>query len=1046
MEAVAGGWTRVALQPDSGMLSYAPTSSALGAAHLESSPMAFGAAAGDLAAAGVRIVASGTVGDNVATVDVSVSLGSATSKITLAEALDASSAHLTPTHLVLGDATTLSLCDAAEVQAVWCAALCGLGNGALAAVCNADARNLTFSGGASSSAAVCASIARTSVAVESASCAGQTQLTQLSSVALYVRGTAVGTDAAPVTTGEQLAATPQAGTPWCGSDVPVGQSAGMAAQSCAHVWAGYTTCSDGLYTPPNGMYWIRAAGLAARDAALTYCLMAPGDGMDGVGTGWTAVAAQGESPTATATVPGQLAQVDVRGQAFDEVLLLRGGPLWCDGAAVATGSPSATHATGTGFGVGLSATDGIAYAFNASGTLVKVATSATGTGWAVDEAAEAEDDAVQVSPVGADGAALVWQLIDSPTAASRPLAVGSLLPCTNTGAAVRVFVRDSSAMAEAAAAAQAAAAAGVNAATGGFVVDGTVLVDVNATVAQASSECFDYTLTPATGAAAASAVFEALGTQPFEPVSLQEEAARQCSQPVTAITDAAHRLGVPVTTVTQVEAAEAATTLHAGARDCGDVLAMGSGTSGWYSVYPDGVVAGGRAVQVYCDMDTAGGGWTVAYANEVGEAAAYAYAAGTAALVKQSAEVLLAFRDAELRETSAVLDDDAGVANWVVLPTPQAWRLEHPALANASDVDTTTFVAGDASPVLRRLRFGRASAVAGACDAPWVAGAPANSVAGRVCVEGSTGVFWAGFASATTGQSATCTRSTALLTAGTPAAPCSRSQRRFSIAVRRGTGSDASPIAANALTAAAPASRLGVQTASDTVGPAEGSQLWSEQEATALDVYLGLPTSCADAVRRNPEAVDGWYTVQAPVFAMSGATAAPTPTRVYCDMTNGGWQRCAKLPASGYHGMAPLLTAWRGEDDTDSPDWAWSDDCRWALRAGTLIAITDSESGVDASTTGSAVLTAPNDGDATVHVDWQAEGRAVGMTVVGGATARIARFVVSQAGLGEQCAGGSTGATERSRGPLLQTQDRQSSSLNSCAVVGTYAGVHGCAG
>eukprot|EP00057_Strongylocentrotus_purpuratus_P023804 XP_011678278.1 PREDICTED: angiopoietin-4-like [Strongylocentrotus purpuratus] len=43
-------------------------------------------------------------------------------------------------------------------------------------------------------------------------------------------------------------------------------------------------------------------------------------------------------------------------------------------------------------------------------------------------------------------------------------------------------------------------------------------------------------------------------------------------------------------------------------QDCGDIKASGLNMSGIYGIYPGGF---GRQFNVYCDMDTAGGGWTV---------------------------------------------------------------------------------------------------------------------------------------------------------------------------------------------------------------------------------------------------------------------------------------------------------------------------------------------------------------------------------------------------------------------------------------------------
>uniref|UniRef100_G1KY07 Fibrinogen C-terminal domain-containing protein n=1 Tax=Anolis carolinensis TaxID=28377 RepID=G1KY07_ANOCA len=47
--------------------------------------------------------------------------------------------------------------------------------------------------------------------------------------------------------------------------------------------------------------------------------------------------------------------------------------------------------------------------------------------------------------------------------------------------------------------------------------------------------------------------------------------------------------------------------LETGAKDCKELLERGETLSGWYTIYP----ATGKAMSVFCDMETDGGGWLV---------------------------------------------------------------------------------------------------------------------------------------------------------------------------------------------------------------------------------------------------------------------------------------------------------------------------------------------------------------------------------------------------------------------------------------------------
>ena len=912
--------------------------------------------------------------------------------------------------------STVPVCEASQARAVFCAAF-------------AETK---------AAAALCAD---GSAAVEDVdavhACETPMALPALSQVAGFARGVSASdatTTAAAAASARHLAAAPQPGSPLCGA-LALGQAPSSAAASCAAILADYAACSGGAYSPPSGAYWIQPAGRTVRGPGLTYCAMED-DTAVGAGAGWTLVTPAGVPASSLDMVApyasgNDVAQaLDTAGQAFNQVMVRRLGGLWCGGVVNAGGATAVDSA----FGIGVSVTTGVMHAFNWTGDLVAVSRSATTTGWDLYTRVDADDD-VSVQSVAGDGRALLWTIDGD--AAMHTLTVGPARDCVDeTGAAqsktrVAVFVRDGATMPSGPAV---AVASEVLAGVGGLAVSPSPSSVAVSSVASVPFQdvCGSFAFDPTIVGARHPGLQVALDST--APLPLRDYAEPQCVGASATVVDSTLTGSVVVDTLVSSMAVASNTTQYGAARGCADLLAMGFTSSGWYEVFPAGAVAGATPVRVFCDQTAAGGGWTVvSTSGDAKDCGTPAYRAGLEALVAASSQVLLSFRDSAMQDiTYGGSGAAVSAAAWTVLDTPAAWRKAHPASVNASSAWVSVRLPGDGVPTLRQVWFGRfPSPTSLGCGGDW-SSAGSSVTHGRLCVAGVPAPAWVGFAAPDTGCAGVCARNDeAFATAS--GATCT-SHRQFSIAVR-----GAAFAAPSMLPSAAP--RFAAQTASDAL-----------DNTMASSARLDLPTSCVDIARRHADAANGWYTI--------APTASSAPHRVFCDVTNGGWQRCARVPSSRFVHSAtriPMVTAW---DDTpgagvQTPPSS-SADCSWALGDGAMVSI--SADPMDAAPDGSsAVVGAPwqdasTISDAGVRAQLMDRGLPASFRASGAAalplkdgssvTTAVSSFTLVGAGAGASTACDRDAAMH---GPLLSVQNAPGGATsNTCASSGSLAGVHGC--
>jgi hypothetical protein len=158
-----------------------------------------------------------------------------------------------------------------------------------------------------------------------------------------------------------------------------------------------------------------------------------------------------------------------------------------------------------------------------------------------------------------------------------------------------------------------------------------------------------------------------------------------------------------------------------------------SAASGNFMIFPDGAADAG--LLVHCDMETAGGGWTVIFlADAVNlNSTAIGYTVATQSLRDTAQQTLVGFRNLNLNKA---------ISDWATFDLPASWRLTNPLAVTPFEELSIQVSINGTPPGAALVRYGTANFGA-LCSDAWTT--TAGDLYGRFCIQGTAAAFYNGY-------------------------------------------------------------------------------------------------------------------------------------------------------------------------------------------------------------------------------------------------------------------------------------------------------------